>query len=92
MEATTELLKIIYLSRNISKIYSNQYVSSSYQQDVINELSNNCNLYNASPIYFNPNLKTPWTIIGSVLKKSKTLINLYSGKIISGYLSCMYFK
>ena len=44
---------IIYLSKNISKIFFHQYVSSSYQQDVINELSNNCNLYNYGPDYSN---------------------------------------
>ena len=42
---------IIYLSRNISKIFYHQYVSSSYQQDVIDELSYNCNLYNYGPGY-----------------------------------------
>ena len=45
------MLKIIYFSKNISKIFFNQYVSSSYQQDVIDELSNNCNLYNYGPGY-----------------------------------------
>tara|TARA_Y100000590_G_scaffold453161_1_gene597709 strand:- start:2526 stop:3560 length:1035 start_codon:yes stop_codon:yes gene_type:complete len=61
------MLKIIYLSRNISKIYSNQYVSSSYQQDVINELSNNCNLYNYGPGYKDFNIKDN---IEDIIKKS----------------------
>ena len=51
------MLKIIYFSKNISKIFFNQYVSSSYQQDVIDELSNNCNLYNYGPGYRDFNIE-----------------------------------
>ena len=61
------MFKIIYLSRNISKIYSNQYVSASYQQDVINELSDNSNLYNYGPGYEDFNLKDN---IKDIIKKS----------------------
>ena len=61
------MLKIIYLSRNISKIYRNQYVSASYQQDVINELSDNSNLYNYGPGYEDFNLKDN---IKDIIKKS----------------------
>ena len=51
------MLKIIYFSKNIQKIFFNHYVSSSYQQDVIDELSNNCNLYNYGPGYKDFNIK-----------------------------------
>ena len=61
------MLKIVYLSRNISKIFNNQYVSSSYQQDVINELSNNSNLYNYGPGYKDFNIKDN---LEDIIKKS----------------------
>ena len=47
------MLNIIYLSQNISSLIKDKYVSASYQQNLIDELSLKTNLYNYGPGYEN---------------------------------------